>query len=39
MLKNRKRRVKPAEEAKYFVRRQEDGPGLEAITVDEYIGK
>ena len=39
MLQNRKRRVKPTEEARYFVRKRKDRPGLQAITVDEYIGK
>ena len=38
MLKNRRGRVKPVEEAKCFVRQQKDKPGLEAMTVDEYIG-
>jgi len=37
MLKNRRGRVKPVEEAKCFVSQQKDKPGLDWI-VDEYTG-
>jgi len=32
------RRVKPTQDAIYFVRHESDKPGLKAVIVDEYIG-
>ena len=39
MMNRRRPRLKPVEEAKYFVREQTDKPGMVAAFINEYIGR
>jgi len=38
-MNRRRARLKPVEEAKYFVRQQTDKPGMVPAFINEYIGR
>ena len=39
IMNRRRARLKPVEEAKYFVRQQTDKPGMVPAFINEYIGR